>query len=169
MVIFIPCPLLIKNYLDLKQILELKTNLQKSIEMLIFQNLILTKRSQTKMFNRLYLSNSLPPYPTKSYHCNVFPAIFNNFSKRKSFNRPVFNKVSRLSHSFPMNNAVKNKIKQFPRFILLGPQIPPTLKWHHFFSCATVGIKLNKCVQKHKDTFICKCILQVIFVVTINI
>lgn len=47
----------------------------------------------------------------------------NKFSEQKCFDKPAFKKISRLNHSPPIYNTVTNKVKHFPQFYGLPPQI----------------------------------------------
>ena len=78
-------------------------------------------------------------------------------------------KLIYLNNSSPMNNTVTKKIKHFPQFIALGPQIALKRKLHCFLSRSTINIKLNVCVYKYKDGYICSGLLQPICSVTRNI
>ena len=83
----------------------------------------------------------------------------------------VFNNVSRLNHSLPMNNTIK-KIKHAPHLLTLGPQIAFKRKCHQFISCnlflSSITTKVNIYIYKYEDDYICKGLLQVICFVTIN-
>ena len=105
----------------------------------------------------------------KSYYWNVFLPICNNFSLKNCLDRPVFNNVSRLNHSSPINNTEKNKTKHLPELYALGPQIALKQRLHYFLSWSTITTKLYLCVYNHKDDCICKDLLQDICLVTINI
>ena len=61
--------------------------------------------------------------PNKILLSKRFSPIFNNISEQNGLDKPVFNNVNRLNHSFSMNNTVTNKIKHFPQLFALGPQI----------------------------------------------
>ena len=71
----------------------------------------------------LYLFNSLPLSPTKSYYSNVFFTLCNNFSEQNCLHKPAADNVSRFNHSFQVNNTVANKTEHFPQLFTLGPQI----------------------------------------------
>ena len=70
----------------------------------------------------LYLFNSLPLSPTKSYYSNVFFTLCNNFSEQNCLHKPAADNVSRFNHSFQVNNTVANKTEHFPQLFTLGPQ-----------------------------------------------
>lgn len=69
----------------------------------------------------LYFSNFLPISETKSFNWKVFSPTYNNFAEQNCFDKSVFNNVSRLNHSSPINNTVTNEIKRFPKLFALGP------------------------------------------------
>ena len=71
----------------------------------------------------LYLFNSLPLSPTKSYYSNVFFTLCNNISEQNCLHKPAADNVSRFNHSFQVNNTVANKTEHFPQLFTLGPQI----------------------------------------------
>ena len=50
---------------------------------------------------------------------NIFLSICNNFSEQSCLDKPVFNNVSRLNHSSPVNNSVTSKINHFPQLFAL--------------------------------------------------
>ena len=63
--------------------------------------------------------------------CTFLP-ICNNFSGQNCLDKPIFNNVSTLNHSSPINNTVTNKIKHFPQLFVLSPQITLKRKCHYF-------------------------------------
>ena len=78
--------------------------------------------------------------------------------------------VNRLSHSSPMNSTVTNKIRHFPQLFVLGPQLAlfkSKIVLLLFWSIITT--KLDIYVYQYKDDYICKGLLQAIFLVSINI
>ena len=66
----------------------------------------------------LYLFNSLPLSPTKSYYSNVFFTLCNNFSEQNCLHKPAADNVSRFNHSFQVNNTVANKTEHFLNYSL---------------------------------------------------
>ena len=120
---------------------------------------------------RLYFSsfNSLRLSPAKSYYWSVFLRICNNFSEQNFLNKPVFNNVSRLNHSSPMNNTVIKKIKHFRQLFALGPQIALKWRWYYILFWSIITIKLDIYVYKYKGDYIYKGLFQTICLVTINI
>ena len=109
----------------------------------------------------LYISNSLPLSPTRSYYWNVLLPIYNNVSEQNYLDKPVFNNVSSLNHSSPMNNTAIKKNKHFPQLLALGPQIELKRNAHYFLSSSTATTKLDTYVYKYKDDYIRKDLLQV--------
>ena len=68
-----------------------------------------------------------------------------------------------------MNNTVTNKIKHFPELFALGPQIALKRNCHYFLSSPIFTTKLEIYVYKNKDDYICKGLLEAIYLFTINI
>ena len=85
-----------------------------------------------QQIRRLYFSNSLLLSSAKSYYCNAFLRIYDNFLEQNCLDKPVFNNVSRHNHSSLMHNTVTNKIKRFSRLFALDPQIALKRRWHYF-------------------------------------
>ena len=104
----------------------------------------------------LYFSNSLPLSPTKSYYWNVFLRTINKFSEQNCLNKPVFNNLSSLNHSSPMNSNVTSKIKHFTQLFALGLQLALKWKWHYLISWSTITTTLVMYVYKCKDYYLCK-------------
>ena len=65
----------------------------------------------------------------------------NKFSEQKCFDKPAFKKISRLNHSPPIYNTVTNKVKHFPQFYGLPPQIALKIK------IALISFLINHCHQ----------------------
>ena len=122
-----------------------------------------------KQIRRLYFSNSLPLSPAKFYYYNVFLHICYNFSEQNCLDKPVFNNVSRLNHSSPMNNTGTNKIKRFPQLFVLGPQISLKWRWHYFLFWSIISIKIDIYAYKCKHDYISRGLWQTICLVTMNI
>ena len=103
----------------------------------------------------LYLFNSLPLSPTKSYYSNVFFTLCNNFSEQNCLHKPAADNVSRFNHSFQVNDTVANKTEHFPQLFTLGPQIAfkEKKKWHNLLSRSTITNtnKLDISVYKYRD------------------
>ena len=57
--------------------------------------------------------------------------------------KPIFNNMSRRSHSSLINNIVTNKIKYFPQLLALGPQIVLKRKRHCFLFLSNITTKLD--------------------------
>ena len=114
-------------------------------------------------------SDSLLLSPTKSYYCNVFLSIWNNFLEQNWLDKPVFSNINRLNHSSPMNSTVTKKVKQFRQLFTLRSKIALIRKWHSILSWLIIITKLDIYIYKYKDDYIYKGLLQVICLVTINI
>ena len=115
----------------------------------------------------LYFSNSLSLSPATSYYWNVLLRICNNFSEQNVLDKPTFSNVSRLNHSSPLNNNVTNKTKHFPQLFALGLQIALNNSYFLFWSVITT--KLDIYVYTYREDYICKRLLQAIYLFTINI
>ena len=59
--------------------------------------------------------------------------------------------------------------KHFPQLFALDLHIALKQKWHCSLSSSIITTKLDIYVHKYKDDYICKGLLQAIFLVTINI
>ena len=81
----------------------------------------------------------------------------------------LFDNVNRINHSPPMNNTVIKKIKHFSHLFALRQQIALKRKWHYFFSWSIITTKLNIHVYKYKVDYICKSLLEAIYMDTISI
>ena len=115
----------------------------------------------------LCFSNSLSLSPATYCYWNVLLRICNNFSEQNFLDKPFFNNVSRLNYSSPLNNSVTHKIKHFPLLFALGLQIDLNNSYFLFWSIITT--KLDICVYKYREDYICKRLLQAIYLFTINI
>ena len=111
----------------------------------------------------------MPLSPAKSYYWNVFLRICNNFSEQNCLDKSLFNNVSILNHSSPMNNTVTNNIKHFLELFALGPQIDLKRRWHYFLFWSIITTKLDIYVYKYKDDYIFKSLSQAVCLTTINV
>ena len=68
-----------------------------------------------------------------------------------------------------MNNTFTSKVKHFPELFPLGLQVTLKRKWHDVLSWSTITTKLDIYVNKYKDDYIFKGLLQALCLVTINI
>ena len=120
---------------------------------------------------RVYFSfsNSLRLSPAKSYYWNVFLRIYNNFSEQNFLNKPVFDNVSRLNHSSPMNNTITKKNQTLSAVIRFRPQTDLKWRWQYILFWSVITTKLDIYVYKCRDDYICKGLFQAIGLVTINI
>ena len=86
--------------------------------------------------------------------------ICKDFSEKKNYlDKPVFSDASILL----------TKLNYFPQLFALGPQIALKRRWHYFLFWSIITTKLDLYVYKYKDDYICKGLLQAIYLVIINI
>ena len=108
-------------------------------------------------------------FGTKPYYWNIFLPICNNFSEQNCLDKPFFNSVSIPKHISLMSNTFTSKVKHFPELFPLGLQVTLKRKWYYVLSWSTITTKLDIYVNKFKDDYIFKGLLQTLYLVTINI